>query len=94
MAGLILQKQVAGDWHFVQSLQPIPVHERGAYLAATYGKRAAQFRIVQDGPRMTAAQERADYAAFVREVGPPSAPCPSAASLILAKLHRGTPTPI
>lgn len=88
--GLILQKQCANDWVFIQTLTPIPACERAAYLVATYGKRADQFRIVQDGPRPTAAQDRAAIAAFIRETGP-LRPQPSAASLILAKISR-TPT--
>lgn len=86
MAGLILQKLVAGEWHFVQTLTAIPVCDRAAYLAATYGKRAAEFRIVEDTPMPAAtirAMDRRDWQA----IGPGKRQ-PSAASLILAKLAR------
>jgi hypothetical protein len=85
--GLILQKRVAGDWHFVQTLVPIPACERATYLAATYGKRAAEFRIVEDKPLPAAtirAMDRRDW----QDIGPAKRRVPSAASIIIGKLTR------
>jgi hypothetical protein len=83
-----LEKNVPGvGWIFIQPLSPIPIADRAAYLSATYGKRAAQFRIVERAT-MSPARIRAMDLADWKAIGRPSAPVPSAASAIIAKLRR------
>jgi hypothetical protein len=91
MANLELHNRLSdGSLIFVQPLVFIAPADRAAWLKESYGKRADQFVIVERKP-LSAAQKRAIARWDAREeaaIGPPSAPVPSAASAILAKLAQ------